>query len=256
MGSMNRLLATRWGTLIAALLAALAASLALLVYLNRYRAEVREEGTPVTVLVASQNIPKGTSGSVIASRGLYTASTIREGQLKEGAISDPASLRGLATTDEVFEGAQLTEKSFAPAKESLPASLTGRKRIMAVPLDSAHGLIANIEVGNRVDVFAGFTLVTAGASTKPVLRRIVADVPIIGIEEGKVERRNATSNLLIRLSDADAAKIAFASDYGKIWFALRPSAGAKASPPDLVTVETLMLGIPPIQMVRAMGGVR
>jgi hypothetical protein len=127
MESVQRLISTKWGTLIAAAGAALAAGIILLVYLNHYRQEVKAQGTPVTVLVARETIPKGTSGSVIASKGLYTATTIREGQLKEGAISDPATLTGKVAAREIYEGAQLTLSDLSAGGDSLAGTLTDRE---------------------------------------------------------------------------------------------------------------------------------
>jgi hypothetical protein len=35
---------------------------------------------------------------------------------------------------------------------------------------------------------------------------------------------------------------------------LRPGAGAKAVTPGIVTVETMLLGVPPVQVLRSVGG--
>lgn len=263
MEAVHRLASTKWGTPLAALAAALTAGVLLLVYLNRYREEVKAQGTPVTVLVARENIPKGTSGRVIASKGFYTATTIREGQLKEGAISDPATLRGQVATQEIYEGAQLTTSSFAAAGGSLAGTLTDRERIISVPLDAAHGLTGELEEGNRVDVYAGFNVIpltaagrpASGGQARPLLRLIVPNVPVVRVAEPSSSSTRKT-NVTIRVDDLEAAKIAFASDNGKVWLAMRPSAGAKASRPAIVTVETLLLGIPPIKVVRSLGGRR
>jgi Na+/proline symporter len=67
----QRLMATRWGMTLVAATAAVVAGLLVLVYIGRYRNSVKAEGAPVTVLVARQTIPKGTSGAVIATTGLY-----------------------------------------------------------------------------------------------------------------------------------------------------------------------------------------
>ena len=68
----TKLVSTRRGTLIAALLIALLAGASILLYLNSYRDSLKAQGALVTVLVAKQTIPKGTSGSVVASKDLYT----------------------------------------------------------------------------------------------------------------------------------------------------------------------------------------
>jgi pilus assembly protein CpaB len=254
----TKLVSTRRGTLIAALLIALLAGASILLYLNSYRDSLKAQGALVTVLVAKQTIPKGTSGSVVASKDLYTVTTIRESQLLEGAMSDPATLRDKVATREIFEGAQLTATDFGAAGDSLAAQLTDRERIVSVPLDSAHGLIDGIEPGNRVDVYAGFNVIPLGADGRPInggqarpmLRLILADVPVVEVgEKGK-----GTTNVSLAVDDVKAAKLAFASDNGKLWLALRPSAGAKASRPGIVTVETMLLGVPPVQILKSVGG--
>jgi Flp pilus assembly protein CpaB len=254
----TKLVSTRKGTLIAALLISLLAGASILLYLNSYRSSLEAKGALVTVLVAKQTIPKGTSGTVVASKDLYTVTTIRESQLLEGAMSDPATLRDKVATREIFEGAQLTAVDFGAAGDSLAAQLTDKERVVSVPLDGAHGLIDGIEPGNRVDVYAGFNVIPLGADGRPVncgqarpmLRRILADVPVVAVgEKGK-----GSTNVSLGVDDVDAAQLAFASDNGKVWLALRPSAGAKASKPGIVTVETMLLGVPPVQILRSVGG--
>jgi len=256
----TRLVSTRRGTLLAALLIALLAGASIMLYLNSYRDSLQAQGALVTVLVAKDTIPKGTAGSVVASKDLYTVTTIRESQLLEGAMSDPATLRDKVATREVFEGAQLTATDFGAGGDSLAAQLTDRQRVVSVPFDSAHGLIEGIEPGNRVDVYAGFNVIPLGADgqpidggqARPMLRLILADVPVLAI--GEKARGAGTTNVSLGVDDLEAAKVAFASDNGKLWLALRPSAGAKASRPGIVTVETMLLGVPPVQMLKSLGG--
>jgi pilus assembly protein CpaB len=254
----TKLVSTRRGTLIAALLIALLAGASILLYLNSYRDSLKAQGAMVTVLVAKESIPKGTAGNVVAAKDLYTVTTIRESQVLDGALSDPASLRDKVAAREIFEGAQLTATDFGAAGDSLAAQLTETERVVSVPLDSAHGLIDGIEVGNRVDVYAGFNVIPLGADGRPInggqarpmLRRILANVPVLALGD----KSKGSTNVSLGVDDVEAAKVAFASDNGKLWLALRPSAGAKASRPGIVTVETVLLGVPPVQILRSVGG--
>jgi Flp pilus assembly protein CpaB len=254
----TKLVSTRRGTLIVALLIAMLAGASILLYLNSYRESLKAQGAMVTVLVAKKSIPKGTAGNVVAAKDLYTVTTIRESQLLEGAFSDPTSLRDKVATREIFEGAQLTATDFGAAGDSLAAQLTDKQRVVSVPLDSAHGLIDGIQAGNRVDVYAGFNVIPLGSDGRPInggqarpmLRRILSNVPVLAIgETGK-----GSTNVSLGVDDVEAAKVAFASDNGKLWLALRPSAGAKASRPGIVTVETVLLGVPPVQILKSVGG--
>jgi Flp pilus assembly protein CpaB len=259
----HRLVSTRRGTLFVALLAALLAGVTVVAYLNQYRNSLKAEGALVTVLVARDTIPKGTSGTVLASKSLYTATTIRESQLREGAISDPASLRGTVATREVFEGAQLTSGDFVAAGDSIAATLSDQERVVSVPLDAAHGLIGEIEAGNRVDVYAGFNVIPVdgsgrpvnGGQARPMLRLVMSDVPVLSVGEAPTSASGST-NVTLAVDDVKAAQLAFASDNGKIWLALRPSTGAAESRPGLVTVETMLLGVSPVKVLRSVGGSR
>jgi Flp pilus assembly protein CpaB len=258
----QKLISTRRGSLYLAAIAALLAGMVILVYLNRYRENLQSGGTPVTVLVARTTIPKGTSGSVVATKRLYTATTIRESQLREGAISDPASLADRVAITEIYEGAQLTASDFSTDATSLASSLTDKERILSIPLDSAHGLIGQVEVGDHVDIYAAFNVVGITTDGRPVnggapramLKRIISDIPIVQLSKQEGGVGSKPTNVSVRLTDEQAGYLAFASDHGKVWFSLRPAVGAKSTPPKIVTVETLMLGVRPVTMLHALGG--
>ena len=257
-----KLISTRRGSFYVAGLAALLAAVAILVYLNGYRDKLAAGSTPVTVLIARQTIPKGTPGSVIAAKNLFTATTIRESQLREGAFSDPASLRGKATTSEIYEGAQLTSTEFAASDSSLAAELTDTQRLVTIPLDSAHGLIGQVEAGNRVDIYAGFNVVplradgtpASGGQSRALLRRIMEDIEVVSVGDASSGVGTKATDVSLRVNDRQAAELAFASDNGKLWLSLRPSTAAKSSKPGIVSVETILLGVPPVTVVRGLGG--
>jgi Flp pilus assembly protein CpaB len=258
----QRLISTRKGSLYIAAGAAVLAGILILVYLNQYRDNVKAGSTPVTVLVAKQTIPQGTPGSAVASKGLFTAATIRESQLRDGAISDPASLSGRVATREIYEGSQLTAEDFSTSASSIASTLTDSQRVVSIPLDSAHGLIGTVKVGNRVDVYAGFNVVPVrsdgtpanGGQSRAMLRLIMSNIPVVAIGSSSGGVGSRGTNVSLKVNDEQAAKLAFASDNGKIWLSLRPSAGAKPSRPELVTAETLLLGVPPMTVLKSVGG--
>src|SRR6266545_318007 len=115
----TKLISTKRGTLAVAAVAALLAGILIMVYLSSYRSSVKAEGAPVRVLIAQQDIPRGTSGTVIASKHLLKATTMRESQLLEGAFSDPTNLNGKVATREIYKGAQLTTASFTAGGKTL-----------------------------------------------------------------------------------------------------------------------------------------
>ncbi len=259
----QKFVGTRKGTLFISVIAALIAGGMILAYLQRYRNSVKAEAAPVTVLVAAQAIPRGTPGSVIASKGLFTTTTIRENQLLDGAFSDPSTLTGKVTAQEIVKGGQLTASDFTVGSDSLVGSLTDYQRVISVPLDSAHGLIGQVQVGNHVDVYVGFNVIplgptgmpVAGSTARAVLKQLMSDVPVVAINKSGGAGSTVT-NVSLRLSDDQATKLAFAADNGKVWLSLRPSAGGKGHTPSIVTVETLLLGTPSISVLHSLGGGR
>ena len=259
----HRLISTRGGVLVLSGLAALLAGVLILVYVSQYRSSVNAGATKVTVLVANRSIPKGTSGAVIATNGLYTTSTIVRSRLLDGAYSDPSDLRGQVAARDIYPGAQLTASDFGPASSNLAASLTAHQRVVSIPLDSAHGLLDKLQVGDHVDVYAGFNVIPldargvpiSGGQSRPVLRLIVPNAPVVSIGSRKAAFGNGgSSNVDLKVSDTQAAELAFAADNGKLWFTLRPSSGAAAAAPAIVTAETLLLGVPPVTALRSFGG--
>jgi Flp pilus assembly protein CpaB len=253
----QRVISTRAGTIAVAAGAALLAGISIAVYLNRYRHSVSSQGAPVTVLVAKRAIAKGTSGDVVAAQGLFTTATLRESQLRDGAFSDPAAVRGRVAVRDVYRGQQLTAVDFVAGAASLPSTLTGTQRIVTVPLDAAHGLIGHVQAGDRVDVYAGFNItpvgtVTSGVQAFPVVRRLMENVLVVDVSgqtRGAVGSQGNT-NVSLRMTDAQAAKAAFASDNGKVWLALRPAVNAHSTKPGLVTVESEVFGLPPLPVSR------
>src|SRR5215831_17521882 len=121
----QRLFSTRGGTMVLAGLAAVLAAIAVFVYIHNYRNSVAKGGTPATVLVAKSLIPQGTPGDAVATRQLYQATTIRESQLQEGAISDVGSLKGQVAATDILPNQQLTDADFTSAGGGLASELAG-----------------------------------------------------------------------------------------------------------------------------------
>ena len=261
----QRLTGSKRGTLSLAIIAAIIAGLLVIVYVGRYRNSVNAQSAPVTVLVAKSTIPKGTSGKVVAAEGLYTVSTIRQSQLLDGAISDPSSLLGHAATADIPPGAQLTSAEFSGDATSVASTLTARQRVVSIPFDTSHGATSDLSVGDRVDVYAGFNVTPVGPSgipltggqARPALKLVMQDIPVVSMSDGgKSAGSGGGKEISLKVNDIQAAELAFATDNGTLWLAIRPASGAKAARPSMVTAETMLLGVSPIAVERSLGGKR
>jgi pilus assembly protein CpaB len=241
------ILSTRGGTTLVAVISALLAAALLMVFLNQYRHSVKDGNTTATVLVAKNLIEEGSAGDVVAEDLMFQTTTIKKDDLKDGAISDPSTLKGTIATADVYPGEQLLSKEFTKTNARPFNRLRGVDRAIAVPLDEAHGLIGDVRSGDRVDVLAGLGLENTGANRRPTMSVLVRNALVLKSPDkpkAGVATQNSTHPVMLRVSDREAAQIAFAADVGKLWIVARPKAGAKNSKlPSTVDLQSLILGV-------------
>ena len=91
MTTARKLLSTRAGTLAFAGVTALLAVGTLLTFMSGYKKTLNKDAEPVTVLVAKDPMPKGSSGDLIAKKGLFQATGFKREQVKEGAAWSPCT---------------------------------------------------------------------------------------------------------------------------------------------------------------------
>jgi Flp pilus assembly protein CpaB len=247
---LRRFVGTRKGAMIVAALAAALAGVVLLAFISQYRNSVRGGTVEKSALVADRLIPKGTSGAVVVGDGLFKPTTVQEDNLKAGALSGAAALQGKVATRDIYPGEQITADAFASNADPLRGQLRGNQRAIAIPLDGPHGLLGQIRSGDHVDVLAGFS--TSNGTTgrgSPQLRTLIQNVLVLSApsDSGSATDPGKSASLTVRVSADQAGALAFASDNGKIWFLLRPPAGAKDVPPSSVTLDSLLSGTPAIQ---------
>jgi Flp pilus assembly protein CpaB len=251
-GGLGRFAATRRGATTIAAVAAALAGVVLMAFVSQYKQDVQGGTVERSALVANQLIPKGTSGSVVVSDSLSKSTTVPQDSLQAGALPSAAGLAGKVATRDIYPGEQITAADFASDADPLRGKLTGDQRAIAVPVDSAHGLIGEIRAGDTVDVLASFNSGTSTAgSNQPELRTLVENVLVLQTPSGGSNATSsATQNLTVRVTAAQAAQIAFAADNGKVWFILRPPAGATNDPSSSVTLPALMAGAPATGVAR------
>jgi Flp pilus assembly protein CpaB len=251
----QNMLSSRSGTLVLGGAAALLAAFVLLLYLNEYRSSVNADSEPVTVLVAKSLIEKGMPGDVVGLNGLFDRDEAPKSQVRDGAITDPSTLRGRIAVDDIYPGQQLTVTDFAATTGAIGAKLAGRHRAIAVPLDAARGMVGTLEPGDRVDVFGGFNVVgnAGGGQGRPVVKvmmqnALVLDAPAEAA--AGIGAATQTATIVLRVNRDQATEIAWAVDNGKVWLVLRPRAGAPVSRPGVATAESVLTGVRPVTVYR------
>ena len=232
----SRLFSTRGGTIAVGLFAALLALLVLLLYLSNYRSSIRSSSAPVPVLVAKHLIPQGTAGDVLGNSGGFEPTEVPKADVKTGALSDPAVLKGRVAVADIYPGQQLTLADFTTtALASLGSRLTGSQRAITVPVDATHGMIGTIVPGDRVDVYANLNGVI-----KAIMQNVYVLAVSGGATGGGVGASNGGSAITFRLTPVGASRMAYVSDNGKIWIVLRPATRGGVIGPNVTTLQQLL----------------
>ncbi len=239
-------LSSKSGSVVAAVVTAVLAGLIIMVFLNQYRESINKDGVPTPVLVASKLIEQGASGDSIGAAGLYQSKEVPRDQLKTGAVTDAAKLRGKVAVEDILPGQQLTAADFEPAGHGLVTKLGAEQRGIKVSLDASHGLIGDVQKGDHVDVLSGFMVDTATGRPRPMLRTLmqnllVLDAPVGVNANGGRSGSSRPREVTLRVTNKQAPKLAFAADNGKVWLVLRPQNGKDSLEQSLVTLESLLL---------------
>jgi Flp pilus assembly protein CpaB len=219
----SSLLGTPRRTVVAGVGALILATVLLLVYLSHYRNSVKSTNASAAVLVAKRFIPKGTTALDLAKSGLFEVAAIPKGQLKEGAITDAAVLRGEVALDDVYPGQQLTIADFglSPTSTALSGVLSGTWRAISIPLDASRGISPQTQTGDHVDVYA---------QVNGIMGLLLQNVLVLAAPNQAATGTSAptSANYIFRVPTNYAPRFAYAAQNGQIWLALR---GQKGVPP-------------------------
>ncbi len=251
--------------LIAVALAAVAALLTSF-YVTSYKRHVQRGEDHVTVLVAKQDIPEGTSGAD-ASHMLKSLDVPRN-SVVPGAITSPDQISNLVATQKTLEGEQVITRRFSPvAQNGVRADLKGNLRAMQIQGDANQTLAGTLQDGDHVDLVATFKYQVKGqtaqnfAATRVVLRNL----KVLKAPSGPAVGSKLTSGLqssfpvLLEVTDQQAQKLNFTvtatgngNSNGVGWaLQLRPVLHAADSPESVTTLGTLLRdGLSPAQLHR------
>jgi Flp pilus assembly protein CpaB len=264
--SVQDALATRRGTIAVGLAAAALALILIFAYVHGYQRSVNDGKASVTVLIAKHLIPKGTPGATIAVSQAFQTTRLRHDQVRDGAFVDPGALRGLIATGDIYPGQQLVRSDFGTASGQLVADISIAHRAIAIPLDTAHGLIGDVQPLDRVDVLAGFSVrpvdrygnPVGSGEARPLMRLLAENLVVLRVpsSSGGGIGADSSKRIVVQAPTKIAEEIAFAVDNGQVWVLLRPASGARPSYDRVISLETTLLHLDPKVIVRSFGGQR
>jgi Flp pilus assembly protein CpaB len=162
--SLGGILATRQGSLALALVCAICAAGVLVFALGRYKTHVTQPTPQATVLIASGEIAKGTTGTEIAAQKLYRSVPVTAAQLSAGAIANAADLSGQTASTNILPGQQLTSSDFS-SLAAVSLALHNGTRAIEISAAGAQGAVDITDPGSRVDVWGKPTSTSEATST-------------------------------------------------------------------------------------------
>jgi Flp pilus assembly protein CpaB len=161
---------------------------------------------------------------------MYEPTTLPQKDVEVGAISDPALLTGQATATDIYPGQQLTSADFAASDTaSVDSQITGTERAISISVDSIHGSLPQVQIGDSVDIYVA----VAGQ-----VKLFQPNVKVLAIPS--MPGPSGGGSLVLKVQTRDAAKFAFANDNAQWWFVLRPVVGAKPTVPATANASTLL----------------
>jgi Flp pilus assembly protein CpaB len=193
--------------------------------------------------VAKKDIPAGTSGSVLVKQHYIGTENVVTRSVVPGAITNPAQVARLLTTQPMYQGDQVTLRRFASQAElGIRQQLHGTLRAIALTGTPQELLNGTLRAGDHVDVLANFHYDNDQA--QPFTRDVARNLVVLSTSGGGADAKvGPTQNLSVVLATNEVTQVQ------KVWFAvqnatgwtlqLRPPTNATDSPEDVETYDSV-----------------
>ena len=217
----------------AAIVLAVAASLGVYLYVTGADKRAEDKVQLVDAYVASQDIPKGTTGDTALADGLLTPAKVLKGSVPPSAITDSSELKGKVAASTISSRQYITTSSFVSPSEGGGGSLAaaiGDKNLVAVTIsvDAQRGVANQIAPGDKVDMIsvsdAGSSYILTGVKVLAVGSETAASA---AGGNGQPSATAAQSGLItFEVNPTDALRIVQENKAGTLYLVLEPLSGA------------------------------
>lgn len=224
-----------------------------------------QQTQPVTVYVATTDIPAGTTNDKLAA--MVTQKQV-PGPQQAGAVTDLAQLEGRQALTSIQTGQQLTQSMFATAEQAAAAGgikMPSGTVEIAVQLNALQSVGGQLRATNTVSVFVTATVGSSG--DKQATRRVASHVLITKVVSGGATTTTTSSTgatpqpsasastpsrstinsagtgmmLLLAVTPNDAARLIMAAKSGTITLAREnDGSSANADQSSTVTVDKVL----------------
>jgi pilus assembly protein CpaB len=226
-------------------------------YLRSARTDIAAGNLPVSVLVATQDLPRGLTAEELVQRKLVEERQVPRQFVSADAISSMRGVENQVLAVPIGAGEQITRTRFAyPQDAGLAYSVPGDLVAISAEVDDVSGVAGLLKPGDYVMVYATLKNVGANQGNRTVVliprARVLAAGSQVGVERsdtstkksgsltGSSDRQETSySTVTLALTTKEAAQLTFAQEEGRTRLALLPAASSKLPVPSTVTLTSV-----------------
>ncbi len=242
---------------IIALILGLMAASGVFLYANGIRQKVDTDEETAKVLVAQEDIPLGVEMKEIMNKKLATFEDVPKKYVASGTITSSKDIDGQVLAFPVQKGEQITVDRFQyNAKAGLAFTVPDDQVAISIPVDEIRGVSGMVKAGDLVTIIATMSGTQATAGTGEMTKALLQNVKVLAVgdtiapREGRAQEEKSlvsSSNsgettkrtVTVSLTLADAEKLIFAEEKGKVWLSLMPASEAEPVSTPGQTFETV-----------------
>lgn len=217
-------------------------------YLSTARTRIEAQSKPVEVLVAQEDIPRGTPAEELFEKKLVALEEVPQQFVATDAISSQRSIDGQVLSVPISSGEQLTTGRFQyPSQAGLAYNVPESYVAVSIPVDRVSGVSGFTKPGDNV---ALLTTIETGEddNAQVITKTLVAKARVLavgastGVESAEPERETGAlgqtteaqgdaGTVTLALSPADAERVVFSVNEGaaggtrSVWLVLLPVQG-------------------------------
>jgi pilus assembly protein CpaB len=212
-------------------------------YLRDARTDIAKESEPVEVLVAQEDVPRGTSADEMVSKEMVVLQEVPRRFTAAGAVSSPKGIAGMVLGTPLTRGQQVTADQFAaPEVAGLAFSIPKQHLALTIPVDEVSGVGGLVKPGDHVVLYATFSPGPGGE--KDLTKMLLPDAKVLAVgaslrteqsqgeggedgvlssSRGEGQKTEAADTLTLAVAPADVERVVFAEETARVWCALLPA---------------------------------
>jgi Flp pilus assembly protein CpaB len=233
--------------LFAALGLAVLAALFVGFYVTNYKRTVEHSQQNVTVWVAARDIPEGTSGSDVVSKGYLKQEQVLRQSVVPGAISSEKQVESLVAAQPTYAGEQISLTRFSnEATQGIRGVLRGTMRAVQIAGDNNQTLAGTLHTGDHVDLVANVKVGSDSSSQRSIARIVLRDLRVLqaptspGVGAKLSAPTGSSDSVLLAVTDTQVQKLFYVVKNDDWTLELRPVVKAADSPESVETQNTIV----------------